>query len=114
MNRTKQITMFTSGQDTPLFSGTPQRVTLDIFTEREPEPKQLELPTKRPTRMVHIDTINGRQHILFGIGLTFHAYHKPTPASLARVTKLIDAAPERRTDTQKYSNCYLGIYPAKG
>ena len=44
MNRTKQITMFTSGQDTPLFSGTPQRVTLDIFTEREPEPEQLPLP----------------------------------------------------------------------
>lgn len=40
----KQITMFTAGQDTPLFSGTPQRVILDVFTEREPEPEQLPLP----------------------------------------------------------------------
>ena len=44
----KQTTMFTSGQDTPLFSGTAQRVILDIFTEPEPEPEQLPLPDSAP------------------------------------------------------------------
>ena len=69
MNRTKQITMFTSAQDLPLFSGTAPRTHDSIFTPREPEPEQLILVCTHPTNRIldatYTDMMTGEDVIRF-------------------------------------------------